>query len=119
VLAFLEDTNRALAAHLAEADPRRVSGADAAKVFAAVAEMERLVGALRVLFTKRAADSMTWRDQGHRSAATWMADKTKSAVGDAVATLEVAGALETLPGTTEALRRGELSAPQESERQCH
>ena len=41
-----------------------------------------------------------------------MAGKTKTGLGDAVATLEAAEALAALPATAAALRSGALSAPQ-------
>src|SRR6202166_5253185 len=65
-----------------------------------------------VLYSNRAAQSTVWRDEGHRSAASWMAEKTKTGLGEALATLDTATALQALPATSEAFRRGELSAPQ-------
>ena len=76
------------------------------------ARVERLVAAGKVLFCDRAAQGTTWRDEGHRSAASWMAEKTGTGVGDALNALETSSALASLPETTDALRRGELSAPQ-------
>ena len=97
---------------LAEADPDRVTTAQAVKIMTLYAELERLAGAGRVLFTTRAAQGTAWRDEGHRSAASWMAEKTRTGVGDAMAALDTAAALQGLPETSEALRRGELSGPQ-------
>ena len=76
------------------------------------AEIERLGAAGKVLYTRRAAQGVVWRDEGHRSAASWMAEKTQTGMGEAMAVLETAEALTSLPETTEALRRGELSGPQ-------
>src|SRR5580658_2441270 len=97
---------------LAEADPDRVTTAQAAQIMTLYAELERLAGAGRVLFTTRAAEGTAWRDEGHRSAASWMAAKTRTGVGDALAALDTAAALQGLPETSQALRRGELSGPQ-------
>ncbi len=112
MLAALKNARRDVARHLAAADPDRVTTAQAAELLELFAEIERLGAAGKVLYTKRAAESTVWRDQGHRSAASWMAEKTKTGMGDAIATLETAAALQSLPATSDALRRGDLSAPQ-------
>jgi hypothetical protein len=112
VLAALKNARREVARHLAAADPDRVTTAQAAELVELFAEIERLGAAGKVVYGTRAAESTVWRDQGHRSAASWMAEKTKTGIGDAIATLETAAALQSLPATSDALRRGELSAPQ-------
>ena len=76
------------------------------------AEIERLGSAGKVVFSKRASESTRWRDEGHRSAASWMAETTGTGLGDALDALETSSALESLPQTSDALRRGELSGPQ-------
>ena len=58
------------------------------------------------------AQSDAWKNEGHRSAASWVAKATGTGLGDAIATLETAERLQSLPMTTEALRTGTLSAPQ-------
>jgi hypothetical protein len=112
VLADLKKARREIARHLADADPDRVTTTQAVEVMALFAEIERLGTAGKVLFTRRASQGTAWRDEGHRSAASWMAARTGTGVGDAMATLETAEALTVLPETTEALRRGELSGAQ-------
>jgi len=119
MLAALKNARRDLVRHLADADPDRVTTAQAAELVALFADIERLGSAGKVVYSDRAAQSMVWRDEGHRSAASWMAEKTRTGIGDAIATLETAAALQALPETSEALRRGELSAPQASVQQCH
>jgi len=114
VLAALETARRDIARHLAEADPDRVTTTQAAALVARFAEIERLGAAGKVLFAARASQSMTWRDEGHRSAASWMAETTGTALGEALGTLETAEALGALPKTTEALRTGALSSSQVS-----
>ena len=93
VLAALQNARRDVARHLAAADPDRVTTAQAAELVELFAEIERLGAAGKVVYTRRAAESTVWRDEGHRSAASWMAEKTKTGMGDAIATLETAGAL--------------------------
>ncbi len=112
MLATLRTARRALTDHLAGAEPELVTTAQAAELMALFAEIERLGSAGKVLYSNRAAQSTVWRDQGHRSAAAWMAEKTKTGMGEALATLETGAALLSLPATSEALRRGDLSAPQ-------
>jgi len=112
VLDALREARDLLTAELEQARPELVHSAQAAEVLELFCAIERLGAAGKVLFTKRAADSARWRDEGHRSAASWMASKTKTPVGEAMETLNAAEALASLPDTTAALRRGELSVPQ-------
>ncbi|HVA06895.1 MAG TPA: DUF222 domain-containing protein [Acidimicrobiales bacterium] len=93
-------------------DPRRVTGVEAAALLDLAGDMERLGAGLKLLIAPRAAECARWRDQGHRSAASWLAAVTKSSVGEAVATLETASHLVDLPETAAALRGGALSAVQ-------
>jgi Domain of unknown function (DUF222) len=112
VLAQLEKARKEVARQLSDADPDRVTTADAAKLMELFAEIERLGAAGKVLYAGRAAQGIVWRDEGHRSAASWMAEKTGTALGEAVGMLETSEALQSLPETTDALRRGELSGSQ-------
>ena len=110
--AALREVRQDLARHLAKADPDRVTTTQAAELVTVFAEIERLGAAGKTLFSARAAQSTVWRDEGHRSAAAWMAEQTKVGLGDAIATIETAGQLPSLPATEQALRQGELSTPQ-------
>jgi hypothetical protein len=112
VFASLDAAHRDIGRDLAGADPDRVTSAQAADLVMMFAQVERLCSAGRVLFSSRAAQPTTWRDEGHRSAASWMAEKTGTGVGDALNALETSSALESLPETSDALRRGELSHSQ-------
>jgi hypothetical protein len=115
MITSLKAARREISRHLDGADPDRVTSAQAASLVEVFAEIERLAGAGRVLYAKRAAESLVWRDEGHRSAAEWMAAKTRAGMGDAMASLHTAEALASLPSTSEALRRGELSISQARE----
>ncbi len=88
---------------------------DAAQVVEECAEAERLLGALRILAAATLEDKALWRREGFRSAAHWMASKTGTAVGPAIATLEMAGLLADLPVVAEAFRAGRLSEAQARE----
>ncbi|HET9772826.1 MAG TPA: DUF222 domain-containing protein, partial [Acidimicrobiia bacterium] len=87
----------------------------AAEIVERCAEAERLFAALRVLAAATLEDKALWRREGFRSAAAWMASKTGTAVGPAIATLEMAGLLEDLPVLAGAFRQGLLSEAQARE----
>lgn len=110
------DTLKAHVAGLArcveEIDPRLLPGDEPLVLLDVAAEIERLGTALKLLVAGGAVTRSRWRDGGHRSAAAWLADATRSSISDAISTLDTARRLEDLPATTEALRRGELSGAQ-------
>src|SRR5437588_6636264 len=85
---------------------------DAAQVVEECAEAERLLAALRVFAAASLTDKALWRREGFRSVATWMASKTGTAVGTAIATLEMVEQLDHLPATEAAFRAGLLSEVQ-------
>jgi hypothetical protein len=88
---------------------------EAARVVEECAEAERLLAALRVLAAATLEDKALWRREGFRSAAQWMVSKTGTAVGPAIASLEMAGLLADLPAVAEAFRAGRLSEAQARE----
>jgi hypothetical protein len=87
----------------------------AARVVEQCAEAERLLAALRVFAASTLEDKALWRREGFRSAAHWMASKTGTAVGPAIATLEMVGLLKDLPVLAAAFRNGLLSEAQARE----
>ena len=88
---------------------------EAAHVVEQCAEAERLLAALRVLAAATLEDKALWRREGFRSAAHWMAAKTGTAVGPAIASVEMAGWLADLPVIAEAFMSGRLSEAQARE----
>src|SRR5689334_1020048 len=88
---------------------------EAAQVVEQCAEGERLLGALRVAAATTLEGKALWRREGFRSVAAWMASKTGTAVGPAIATMEMAGLLAKLPVLAEAFRSGRLSEAQARE----
>ncbi len=104
----LKSTARAL-------DPACIDGHDAAALFDAVSEGERVCGAMKALLARRIEETKVWREAGHRSAAHWVAEATGETVGTAARTLETARALEQLPETNAAFRSGRLSPTQAAE----
>jgi hypothetical protein len=101
-----------IAAYLADLEPERITTTQATELFGLFAELTRLGSAGQVLLTPRVAQSDAWKNEGHRSAASWVARATGTGLGDAIATLETAERLQSLPRTTEALRNGTLSGAQ-------
>jgi 5-methylcytosine-specific restriction endonuclease McrA len=96
-------------------DPETLSGADAARVLAAFAEIERLGSAGKLLSARRVESSKVWRRSGHRSAAAHVAEATGTGIGTAISTLDTARHLNSLPATDEAVRQGKLSETQVKE----
>lgn len=95
-----------------------VDGLDAhkaAQVVEQCAEAERLLAALRSLVAATLEDKALWRREGFRSVAAWMASKTGTAVGPAIATMEMVSLLADLPVVAEAFRAGRLSEAQARE----
>jgi uncharacterized protein DUF222 len=88
---------------------------EAARLVEECAEAERLLAALRVVVTATLENKAVWRREGFRSVAAWMAAKTGTAVGPAIATLEMAKLLEDLPTVAAAFRDGRLSEVQARE----
>jgi hypothetical protein len=112
LLSILERALRDIRGAVCDLEPERLSSTDAATLFSVFSALERAAVAGKTLTAARAADSRVWRDQGHRSAAAWVAQTTGTALGEAIGVLETAERLQSLPDTAGALRRGELSAPQ-------
>jgi hypothetical protein len=104
-----------LRSSLAELDPERLSGADAARLLDAFAEVERLGAAGKLLAARRVESSNIWRRTGHRSAAAHVAEATGTGLGPAITALETARHLGSLPATDEAVRQGKLSETQVKE----
>jgi len=112
VLDRLDQALEIVRAVVADVDPDRVTGDDASLILERLVKIDRAVAAGRLGFARRSAQCMTWRQEGHRSAADWLAQKTKSSVSEAISTLETAKSLPDLPTTCDALRQGSLSVPQ-------
>jgi hypothetical protein len=111
-LAKLENALALVQEVVEELDPERVTGEGATRILERLIKIERAVAAGRLAFARRASECMTWRQEGHRSAADWLAQKSKTSVSEAIALLETANRLPGLPDTLDALRRGSLSVPQ-------
>ena len=88
---------------------------EAAQVVEQCVEAERLLAFVRVTAAATLEDKALWRREGFRSVAQWMASKTGTAVGPAIATMEMVSMLADLPVVAEAFRAGRLSEAQARE----
>jgi len=98
-----------------ELDPSLLDGHDAADLFEAFGRGERVCAAAKALLARRVDETGVWRDNGHRSAAHWVAEATGETIGAAARALETARALDEFPATADAFRAGELSEVQAAE----
>jgi len=96
---------------LADLDPGRLLGADAASLYGDWCRLERLVVAAKTLLAPRIAESGHWEAEGHRSPAGLLASLEGGTPGQARRTLETGQRLSGLPGCADAVRRGTLSGP--------
>ncbi|HEY4376872.1 MAG TPA: DUF222 domain-containing protein [Acidimicrobiales bacterium] len=106
------EARQALEAFVGAFDPALVSMSECTDLVEVFGAIERLAGAGRLLAAGRMAEGSSWRVEGDRTAAHWMARKTGSSIGEARAALDTAKRLETLPATEAALRAGKLSGVQ-------
>jgi len=96
-------------------DPARIDGYAAKRVVEECAEIERFIGAIKMLAIGRVAGTSVWNQQGDRSAAHCLARVSGVSLGEAIATVDTAGRLEELKVTESALRAGKLSRVQADE----
>jgi hypothetical protein len=100
---------------LADFEPERLTGPDAARMLTAFSEIEKLASGGKLLSARRVETSNVWRRKGHRSAAAHVAEATGVGLGPAIHALKAARQLGSLPTTEEALRDGRLSEVQVKE----
>ena len=98
-----------MAAFVADFEPGRYSSADAAFLVDLFVRAERLCNAGKTLAANRVAESNRPFEEGHRSAAHWLAGVSGESVGEAMDVLRLGQALEDQPGVDDAYRQGELS----------
>lgn len=115
VLATLQRLADRLRAVLSDLDPERLSGTDASKLLEAFSDIEKLAAGGKLLTARRVESSNVWRSQGHRSAASHIAQESGTSLGPAINTLQTARQLSGLPAAEEAVRKGRLSAVQAKE----
>jgi len=111
----VERATELLAEVVARLDPSRLTGPDAARLYALFAGVERLSMAGKILLAPRIDESGIWRDSGHRARALMLAELEGVPTGQARSTLAVGHRLHQVPGTEDALRNGTLSGPKVAE----
>src|SRR5437016_3955418 len=109
------DMEAALREIVAGLEPEALSPDAAVGLVDTFVSLEKLVAAGKALAARRVAESNLWRGAGERSAAHWLARRSGTSIGNAMATLETAARLPELPGVDRAVRAGELSAVQANE----
>jgi hypothetical protein len=96
-------------------DFEAMSGSEAGDVLEFAVKLERLAVAIKLRSALRLDDHFVWRDEGHRTSASYLAEKTGSSVGNAHGVLETAKQLAELPDTARALHFGTFSPQQVTE----
>jgi len=100
---------------VADLEPGTLDASGAKKLVDLFTRCERLSVAGRGLAARRVEAALSWKREGHRSAAHWLASTTGVSVGSATRSLQAARELEALPATAAAFRAGELSEAQAGE----
>jgi Domain of unknown function (DUF222) len=108
----LELVRRALTMLVERFEPDRFSGADACRLTALFAHIERLAATGKALAAKRVADTRAWQASGEASAADWLARISGQTPGQAGAAIDSARRLAHQPDVNTAARAGQLSEQQ-------
>src|SRR5439155_11784037 len=103
----VQDVEAALREVVAGLEPETLPAEAAAGLVDTFATIEKLGAAGKALAARRVADSNLWRGAGERSAAHWLARRSGTSIGSAMATLETSQRLDHLPALDGALRAGE------------
>jgi hypothetical protein len=93
-------------------DGNALSGSDAAFLVERFSAISRLASAGIALCVKRVDETRHFERCGHKSAESWLGDRTGAPVGAARSLISTAGLLTDLPELEGALRAGELSTEQ-------
>ncbi len=108
----IDVVDRQLAALVADLEPDRVLGSEAASLYGAFARLERLVVAAKTLLAPRVAASGHWESEGHRSPASLLATLEGVSAGQARRTLETGQRLEVTAGNRGGPAVGHTVGPQ-------
>lgn len=112
---ILDDVLAHLETLLAALEPKVFDATGAARLVERFTRGERLCAAGKGLAARRVEECGTWKREGFRSSAHWLADQSGVTVGAAEQALRTARALDELPATEAAFRAGELSEVQAAE----
>nr|MCU0311105.1 13E12 repeat family protein [Acidimicrobiales bacterium] len=100
---------------MAEFDPAVLSATDATALMGSFTRIKRMAEAGEALCARRAAATSVVRRHGDHSGSTWAGRRMGTSPTRAGGLLEMAGHLEQLPATREALLAGEISTDQACE----
>lgn len=114
-MAALVDMMCGLRAALVSFQPEVYSGEDCAVLVEELAAVEKVCAAARVRAAARAGECGAHRERGFAAVADWMARATGSTANAARSALEIAAAIDAMPGVKAALQGGELSFAQAGE----
>ena len=108
----LSELREAMGAYAAGFDAALISVADAERVVEEATAIGNAAAAVKALAAVRLSETEAWRGEGDRSPAHRLARRSGTSVKEAAQALETGRALELLPATSSAARRGELSLAQ-------
>ncbi len=108
----VQSLHAALGELCAALDPASVPLPEVAGLWSGFDAIERLASGAKCRLADRVEQSRAWQREGDRSAADWMARQSGITTGRARSVLEASRRLASLPGTDEALAKGELLFPQ-------
>jgi hypothetical protein len=111
-MATLAGYRTELTAFAASFDAHGLLTSEAEAVVRDATAIVNLASTVRMLAAQRVADSAAWKHRGHRSAADWLAQATKSSFGEAKGALEAAEKLAGCPQVEAKARAGGLSGEQ-------
>ena len=92
-----------------------MTGFQATEVLEFGAQLERLGVAIQMVMAPKVSDTFVWKQEGHKSAASYLAEKTGTSEGRAFGVLETARQLGELPETARCLANGSFSGEQARE----
>ncbi len=93
-------------------EPDAVAVSDVVRIWDDIDAAQRQLAAVKTLMTRRLDESKAWQRVGYRSAAEFIAAKSKTSIGAARTQLDVSQKLEQLPVVEQAVRTGGFSEPQ-------
>src|SRR5665213_1174447 len=97
---------------LARLPVETMTGFQATEVLEFGAKLERLGVAIQMVTAPKVSDTDVWKQQGHKSAASSLAEKTGTTEGKAHGALETARQRGELPETAQCLATGAFSPEQ-------
>jgi hypothetical protein len=112
VLADIDEHLTKLRALVSAVAPEEVTGPDAAALVGRGVDLERLGASVRTRFARRVEQTGAYKESGHRSAASWLAEQAGESVGQAQGVLDTARHLRQAPVVDEAFQAGRLSLHQ-------